>query len=63
MAQEKDLGRWGGLVELGGFVGKDLASGAVFLRDLEGVCILGFGRVQRQGHDELALNGGVGGEG
>ena len=40
MAQEENFSRGGGFFELGGFVGKNLAGGAVFLRGLEGMSIL-----------------------
>ena len=40
MAEEENFSRGGGFFELGGFVGKNLAGRAVFLRGLKGMSIL-----------------------
>lgn len=59
MAEEKDVRRWGGFLQLRGFVGKDFAGGAVLLRSLEGMSVLELLRMERKGDHVLAERGGV----
>jgi hypothetical protein len=57
MAEEEDLSRGGGLLKLGGFVGKDFAGGAILLGSLKGMSILELLWMKRQGDYMLAENG------
>lgn len=54
MAEEKDVRSRGGFFQLGGFVGKDFAGGAVLLRGLKRLRILLPPWMQRQGENMLA---------
>jgi len=59
MAEEENFSRGGGFFELGGFVGKNLAGRAVFLRGLKGISILELCRMKRKGDDRLAAEGWI----
>jgi len=57
VAEEEDVGGRGGLIELGGFVGENLAFGAVFKGELESIGVAEFGRMQGEGDYGLAGGG------
>jgi len=57
VAEEEDVGGRGRLIELGGFVGENLAFGAVFEGELESIGAAQFGRMQGEGDYGLAGGG------